>query len=162
MIYFVRCGKDGPVKIGYTSTNLAARLIFLQVGCPWELQVLGTMDGDLAAEAGLHATFDHLHLRGEWFHPASDLLNFIAASTDEAQPRTTATVLPWPAAPAADEDWQGIVNEIMALRGWSQTRLADQLGTGQSIVSKWASGEHNPTSSARASLRAVLAEARAA
>ena len=84
MIYFARCGRDGPIKIGHTTTGVAARISFLQVGCPWQLFVIGTMCGDLQAEADLLARFSHLNVRGEWFHPTAELLSFIEANAEDA------------------------------------------------------------------------------
>lgn len=79
-IYFIRMGQDGPIKIGF-SGNVATRFAGLQIGCPHELSLLGRMPGGLDDERRLHARFDALRIRGEWFRPEPELLAFIASET---------------------------------------------------------------------------------
>jgi hypothetical protein len=78
MIYFIRCGDDGPVKIGYTDNNISSRLACLQTSSPFKLKLIGRMDGSLEKEATLHKMFEHLRLEGEWFKPNDELLSFIS------------------------------------------------------------------------------------
>ena len=63
-VYFVTCNEF--VKIG-VSENPPDRIGELQVGCPYELRLLATAIGGYRFEKWLHETFDHLHVRGEWF-----------------------------------------------------------------------------------------------
>ena len=65
-IYFIRCGTDGPIKIGWTA-NLKERLANLQSANPAELVLLGSRSGTQEQEKELHARFASQRLRGEWF-----------------------------------------------------------------------------------------------
>ena len=77
MIYFVRAGKDGPIKIGRTVNGgmreLKHRLACMQSGNHAHLICLGVMP----EERDLHVTFDDLLIRGEWFKPDERLLKYI-------------------------------------------------------------------------------------
>jgi hypothetical protein len=77
MIYFVRAGKRGCIKIGYTDQPIARRLALLQSACPMKLYLLLVVQGSAATEARLHRKFASLHRRGEWFFPGRKLLNYI-------------------------------------------------------------------------------------
>lgn len=80
MIYFIRSGKTGPIKIGYVSRDrsLTSRRMSLQVGNPEELYTLGVLDGyGLATEQALHKAFRAYRVRGEWFEACDSLLAFI-------------------------------------------------------------------------------------
>lgn len=81
-VYFIQTGvyDDDPIKIG-VAYSVATRLSQLQTGSPWELRLLGTIPGGVAEESALHKRFSHLHIRGEWFEGASELLSFIAESS---------------------------------------------------------------------------------
>lgn len=78
MIYFIQQGDAGPIKIG-RAWNPRLRRSELQVGSPLvcTLLVSVVVQDDIEAEAELHRRFDHLHIRGEWFTPAPDLLDYI-------------------------------------------------------------------------------------
>lgn len=144
MIYFVRCGKDGPVKIGYTSTGLTARLNFLQVGCPWQLEVLGTIEGSRSDERALHKQFAHLHLRGEWFHPTAELMALIGTP---AEPKAETRIV-------ADLDIKAL-RRVLRL---PQTALANLIGVDQGTVSAWETGKSRPTRAAQINLQRLIAD----
>jgi len=75
MVYFVQAA-SGPIKIGAT-VDIGTRILELQVS-QWErLSLLGIFH---AKERDVHDQFAHLRLRGEWFRPEQDLLDFIAAN----------------------------------------------------------------------------------
>lgn len=76
LIYFVRAGADGPIKIGYTRTSLNARLAFLQVGNAETLTVIQRALCGPGFERVLHERFAHLRIRGEWFRPEPELLEY--------------------------------------------------------------------------------------
>lgn len=83
MVYFVRIGPEGPVKIG-TTTELRRRLKDLEAEYGVKLVVLGVRDGGLDAEREHHRMFDHLRLnrghckgRSERFSPGDDLLDYV-------------------------------------------------------------------------------------
>ena len=78
LIYFIRAGKSGPIKIGWTNVAVEKRLAQLQTGNHVELHVMGTMVGDEAKERLLHKQFEALRIRQtEWFRPHRDLLWFV-------------------------------------------------------------------------------------
>lgn len=77
MIYFIQAGPGGPIKIGFTKYAVEGRMAALQTGNPVALKLLGTREGTVEDEADLHERFDFCRLRGEWFYPTEDLLEFI-------------------------------------------------------------------------------------
>lgn len=72
-LYIIRAGDDGPVKIGYAS-DPRKRFSNLQIASPVPLQFLGVKTGDKTAERALHKRFLGLHLHGEWFTFAPEML----------------------------------------------------------------------------------------
>jgi hypothetical protein len=78
IVYFIQVGADGPVKIGKTSKDPRERLCDLQIGMPFDLRIRAVMlDETLGVEDELHGRFSHLHIRGEWYRPAEELIGFI-------------------------------------------------------------------------------------
>ena len=80
-VYFVQCGTDGPIKIGYTS-DPAKRLSGLQVGSPEQLYMLGAVRARREVEGALHQALSKYRIGGEWFEPSAAILiarAFIAA-----------------------------------------------------------------------------------
>jgi hypothetical protein len=70
-VYFIYDSKNKAVKIGFTN-DLEKRLSDIQVGNSTKLEVLEFLHCESAAaaelfETQLHATFEHLYIRGEWF-----------------------------------------------------------------------------------------------
>ncbi len=84
VVYFVRAGADGLIKIGKTK-DLASRLRGLQRMSGVALHLLATLDGGMAKEAEMHRRFAHLRAHGEWFRPGPELLQFLS-SVGEATP----------------------------------------------------------------------------
>ena len=80
MIYFIGCN-DQYVKIGVSGSPYS-RIDELQVGNPYDLTILKTVDVSNKAEAYLHNKFSHLHHRGEWFNLNSDLREYIATEAE--------------------------------------------------------------------------------
>ncbi len=78
-VYFVQAGEGGPIKIGVAS-NVRERLQTLQTGSAVVLRLLGVAyDATAPEEAALHERFAAHRIRGEWFRPAADLLEHVAA-----------------------------------------------------------------------------------
>jgi hypothetical protein len=69
-IYFMRIGNDGPIKIGFTHGNPRKRMAELQAGCPWEINLIGTIPGTKLNEKWLHEKFSPFKIRNEWFEGA--------------------------------------------------------------------------------------------
>lgn len=76
-VYFIQALPDGPVKIGYTSSSAKKRLAYLQTGCPFDLQLMGIIDAHPYKERDIHKAFNKYRLRGEWFKPEHEILEFI-------------------------------------------------------------------------------------
>jgi hypothetical protein len=74
-IYIVRAGDDGPVKIGWTA-NPKARLSYLAVDNPAPLRLLALTSGSMKEEKELHRRFAEHRIRGEWYRPEKELLDF--------------------------------------------------------------------------------------
>jgi hypothetical protein len=75
-IYFIRSGKNGPIKIGLGTPS--ERLKSLQTGNPEELFLIGVIpNGGLKKELELHEMFREYNIRGEWFEPCDELLGLI-------------------------------------------------------------------------------------
>lgn len=76
IVYFLQADYGGPVKIGYTD-DLARMIANLQSSRAESIVVLAVMDGGVSAERELHSRFAVHHIRGEWYSPADDLMEFI-------------------------------------------------------------------------------------
>lgn len=83
MIYFLRSGRTGRIKIGRTShfQSRYARLCFEHKEV---LEILGIVSEDDWAEKQLHTIFKSIRVVNEWFEDCSKLRAFIArhASTN--------------------------------------------------------------------------------
>lgn len=71
MIYFIRQGSSGPIKIGYTK-DILARISQLQTSSPLPITVLGLQKGDVSDEKRVHNHFASIRMRGEWFGQSED------------------------------------------------------------------------------------------
>lgn len=90
-VYFVQAGEHGPIKIGWTRGDPAARIASLQTGNPFRLILLVAVPGSVEDEASLHLRFDRIRMTGEWFQPTSELVAFIAAIQWTQKARETVT-----------------------------------------------------------------------
>lgn len=91
IVYFIRCGRRGPVKIGKTfGTYQGAmdRLKELQVGNPETLYLLGICDGGRDLERQLHKRLQAHRLRGEWFKPTAEVMDVIREHASYAPEHT--------------------------------------------------------------------------
>lgn len=95
MIYFVQEDPDGPIKIG-CSTDPSRRLNTLQTGQPRSLELLAVLPGDRELEKQIHERCARFCIRGEWFEPAQELLDFIYEnSTNRVEPQPDGTARLW-------------------------------------------------------------------
>lgn len=79
LIYFAACATQrGPIKIGLAS-NVSRRLREVQVGCPYPIDLMGTLPGGRAGEALLHRLFSDFKIHGEWFWPDAIVVRTIKA-----------------------------------------------------------------------------------
>jgi len=78
-VYFVEATNSHAIKIGMTRTSLLDRLDALRTANHEPLRMVGWMVAEPMTEALLHRRFRANRLRGEWFSPAPDLLDYIAS-----------------------------------------------------------------------------------
>lgn len=79
-IYFMQESSIGAIKIGFAS-NVSTRKCNIQGANPSKVTVLGAIPGGPDEETRIHEQFAHLRIRGEWFKPGEDLLEFIRTAT---------------------------------------------------------------------------------
>lgn len=75
VVYFLRAGPF--IKIGKATYSPALRVRELQTGCPYPIEVLKFVPGDVSLERTFHKRFVHCRAHGEWFHASASLLSFI-------------------------------------------------------------------------------------
>ena len=76
MIYFVEAIGTDRVKIGYT-VDLKVRLNTLQTGCPHELKLIHSEEGNKRKERELHKRFFNDRTIGEWFEISDEIREYI-------------------------------------------------------------------------------------
>lgn len=72
MIYFLRVGMDGPIKIG-TTNDLKGRIAGIQTNHHEELLIWRLFEGGIVQESALHTRFAEYRMRGEWFSFHEDM-----------------------------------------------------------------------------------------
>lgn len=75
-VYFIQARTLGLIKIGYSS-DVKKRIETLQTGCPDEIDLLRTIPGSVELERAIHGRFAASRVRGEWFTPSAELMQFI-------------------------------------------------------------------------------------
>lgn len=76
-VYFVSDGS--AIKIG-KAKDPKSRVTGMNTGASSKLEILGVVPGGYEKERKLHETFSRHRLRGEWFSPAPELLDYISAN----------------------------------------------------------------------------------
>lgn len=76
VVYFVRRGGRGPIKIG-KAIDVEKRVASLQSGNAERLVLLGTAAGGAKMEREMHKRFAEYRLGGEWFRYAGKLAAFV-------------------------------------------------------------------------------------
>jgi hypothetical protein len=77
-VYFIQCGTEGPIKIGYSKyENAENRLTVAQVYNPILLTLLCVIHGGRSKEIELHNQFKNDCIIGEWFTPTQELYDYI-------------------------------------------------------------------------------------
>ena len=68
MIYIIKTESTPSfIKVGYTKEDIQDRLSKIQVGCPHQITLLATSDGEMDYEKSIHKELDDHRVRGEWF-----------------------------------------------------------------------------------------------
>lgn len=75
-VYFIEAVGQGKVKIGFSS-DVDARLSQLRTGSPYELRVVGRVDGGIDLEQILHDKFAKYRDDKEWFFFTKEIKAFI-------------------------------------------------------------------------------------
>lgn len=87
MVYFIRSGKRGAIKIGWAK-DVSKRLRILQTGSAEELSLIGAIPGGKRLERQIHERFAADRLTGEWFKPTAEVRRWarMAAVIDGRHP----------------------------------------------------------------------------
>lgn len=75
-LYAIQAGHSGPVKLGLAKVP-AERLATLQVGNADQLRGLAAWRVDPVEERRVHEDFAHARIRGEWFRPVPELIDYV-------------------------------------------------------------------------------------
>lgn len=76
-VYFLQEPSAGHIKIGST-WNINKRIAQLEVGLPYKLKLIGLLEGECQTEKDIQKKFADYCVKGEWFRPEAQLLEFIA------------------------------------------------------------------------------------
>lgn len=76
MIYFIQSGSDGPIKIG-RAFRVERRVKELQTAHHEDLSVIQFLPGGSELENKIHKDLARFRLKGEWFEPAPEVLEYI-------------------------------------------------------------------------------------
>ncbi len=128
MIYFIHAPELDRVKIGFTDGTAESRLKTLQTGSPVELVLLGSIEGDMAAENALHLRFASDHIRLEWFQMSSDLQGFIEEVTGSSVQEVEV---------AAVRDGQAVLRSM----SMEELRIVEETLRGKAIVENIANND---------------------
>lgn len=147
MIYFVRAGAEGAIKIGFSS-NPDMRIDALRTAVPEDVRVLAVIKGTQGEEQRLHAVFEHAHLRGEWFKPTPDLLAYIAQFPPYDNQRVRARNQRGRKKRLLTPGANGPITPMEIRRwreqlGWTQARAAHAMGLKLRTYQNWEQG-HRP------------------
>lgn len=74
-LYFIEA-ENGYIKIG-RSNDVGKRFSSLKTSSPLHLTIKKVVNNKGCIEGDLHEKFSHLWVRGEWFKPGGDLLEYI-------------------------------------------------------------------------------------
>ena len=133
MIYFIRAGADGPVKIGYAA-SVARRVALIQAGNHQRFTLLRTLPGRRDAEAWLHHRFAAGRIDREWFAFDPTMLTVEVPPITErqrvARERTEYARYPLGA-------W-------LSAAGLTLAEFAGRIGRSEATVSRIARGKNRP------------------
>jgi len=127
MIYFLRAGDDGPVKIG-TAIDPEKRKKGFRTASYTKLSFIRLIDGGRKEEVLLYRYFRHLHIQGEWFSYDDEMLVIDPANINIAPIQSP------PAMPNAR------FKECLKIIGWSARKLSKRLKCDTAIINRWALG----------------------
>lgn len=73
-VYFIANGDTVKIGVAY---NVRKRLTDLQISSPVRLRLIGLLRSDRFREGDVHARFQGLRIRGEWFWLKAEIIDFI-------------------------------------------------------------------------------------
>lgn len=76
MIYLIKSEENGMCKIGFSLTP-ELRLKSIQTSCPYKLELIIVIDGDIGIERQIHDKFISLKSKGEWFLYSDEIVDFM-------------------------------------------------------------------------------------
>ena len=132
-VYFVQQGADGPIKIG-TAVDVVKRLDHLMAANSAELVVRAIIPGGAEIEGELHIRFARHVIRGEWFRPDPEIVEYMASLPavllrDLKYRRKYKALLPLDEAKVIWDNPELTSQEARALlTGWSHKRISALLG----------------------------------
>ena len=129
-LYFIQEDEDGPIKIGWTNMDVAARMAAFQTGNSHHLRLLGELDLLPEYEKFWHGRFERFQKKSEWFWPAPELLDAIKEAVD-AQARGDS-----PIAYSGKRQSPDDVRKWISDRGMTLAGFARLTGFNASYVSK--------------------------
>lgn len=129
-VYFIRRKSDGMIKIGFSTD--ASRRIGEFSGGAGMYEMLGTIDGDKAAEGALHQRFMQHHHAGEWFRPHADILKF-ASDIRKPQPRKPKEL---------SQEWKRLLRVVRTL---DAKQIAENCGVSLRTAQNWQAGRNEPS-----------------
>ncbi len=86
-VYFAQREADGLIKIGW-SRSVKLRMSAIRA------KVIGAVPGERAEEKVVHAKFAHLRVKGEWFRPGEELLEYIRTEAQGHKPDSKTVLCP--------------------------------------------------------------------
>ena len=131
-VYFIQAGDGGPIKIGFAK-DVKRRLTKMQADNHERLRLRVVLEGDREEETRLHRQFYRCRLFGEWFHPSTNLLQYIKGK----MPETILTVV------TKTNSLPNNVSELIDALGGT-TAVAKIFGVLPSAVSNWRAASYFP------------------
>lgn len=74
MIYVLRTMGAPFIKIGFSAGDIGARMLTLQTGCPFTIELIHVRAGEINDEKSLHRKLKSFRASGEWFHMTKETL----------------------------------------------------------------------------------------
>lgn len=93
-VYYIQNTENGFIKIG-VSEDPWARVKELQTGAHAPLILLGTTEGGIQMERGLHRQFAKYRTNAEWFSPSPELMTHIEWETGQGSTEHSLKVGYW-------------------------------------------------------------------
>jgi Meiotically up-regulated gene 113 len=151
MIYMIRVGDDGAVKIGFTSIRANERLSALQTNHSQRLSIIRLLEGGKSGERQLHSRFADFRLVGEWFSFVPEMLVADIGYLDLPIPSSArrvqaysggkkAKIIPCSPGDITPQDIERLANGA----GVFVSEVCRRAGVSHALFSRWKSGQSIP------------------